>query len=364
MTVAAWIKVTASDLEGKTNVNDGKWHYVAGVFDGSKKYLYVDGKLDTVVNVTGEVRIWNVARTQAEILDNTNNVLSGHETGLVGYYKFDMPSGTWLYDHTGNGNTGRLHNMSNSDWVTSGWPVFYAHAFPPQGTGTASDPYRINTLDNLYWVSQNDSTWDKYFIQTADIEASSTRKWKNGTGFPPIGNSSKNFTGHYNGQGYSIDSLFINQSSNNGQDENIGLFGWTSNALIQQLVLTHENIKAYMNIGGIIGNANQTSLFYCHTDGVITGSKTGGLIGSGNQVTIQNCYSSDTVHAYYHGGGLVGDLQNSTINQSYSSGDIIGYTLNAISAPSELGGLVGYAYSTSKIINCYSNGLILIIVIL
>ena len=240
------------DLKGKTNVNDGNWHYIAGVFDGSEKYLYVDGQLDTAVSVTNviwtsddaveigansvesdrnfdglidEVRIWNVARSGEEILDNMNNPLTGHETGLVGYYKFDMSSGTWLYDHTGNDNTGRLHNMSSSDWVASGWPVYYAHAVPPQGTGTSADPYQINILNNLYWVSQNDSTWDKYFIQTANIDASRTVKWKNGAGFPPIGNSSKNFTGNYNGQGYSIDSLFINQTPNG---ENIGLFGCTN----------------------------------------------------------------------------------------------------------------------------------------
>ena len=138
------------DLEGTTNVNDGNWHYVAGVFDGTKKYLYVDGNLDDSVSVTGsisttddeveigansngnsknfdglidEVRIWNVARTQTELNYNMHIVLSGNETGLVAYYKFDVSSGTYLYDHTGNDHLGKLHNMNNSDWVTSGWPL-------------------------------------------------------------------------------------------------------------------------------------------------------------------------------------------------------------------------------------------------
>ncbi len=371
-----------ADLEGKTNVNDGKWHYIAGVYDGSKKYLYVDGTLDTAVSVTNviwtsddaveigansaasgrnfdglidEVRIWNVARTPSEILDNMNNPLTGHETGLVGYYKFDMPSGTWLYDHTGNGNTGRLHNMNNSDWVAAGWPVFYAHAVLPGGTGTSADPYQINTLDNLYWVSQNDTAWGRYFIQTANINASRTRKWKNGTGFPPIGNSSKNFTGHYDGQGYSIDSLFIDQ---NAHGENIGLFGYTNNAVIQQLALNHENIKAYYNIGGLIGNANQTSVFNCHTSGNVLGSYIGGLIGAGNEVTLLNCYSSDTVRSNYGGGGLVGTLQNSIIKQSYSACVIT----NNNGSSSYVGGLVGISgnltgnVDNNVISNCYNTG--------
>ncbi len=33
-------------LKGRINVNDGQWHHVAGVYDGRKMFLYVDGKLD------------------------------------------------------------------------------------------------------------------------------------------------------------------------------------------------------------------------------------------------------------------------------------------------------------------------------
>ena len=140
--------VNITDLEGSTDVNDGQWHHIAGVFDGSNKYLYVDGNLDAFANVTGtidtdnavvniaensqstdryfdglidEVRIWNIARNQTEIQDNMNDVLSGNESGLVAYYKFDQTSGTELYDYTGNDNLGTLQNMDDSDWVAFGW---------------------------------------------------------------------------------------------------------------------------------------------------------------------------------------------------------------------------------------------------
>ena len=32
--------------DGSANVNDGRWHHVAGVYDGSRIYLYVDGQVD------------------------------------------------------------------------------------------------------------------------------------------------------------------------------------------------------------------------------------------------------------------------------------------------------------------------------
>ena len=34
------------DLDGTIPVDDGQWHHVAGVFDGTTKYLYIDGVLD------------------------------------------------------------------------------------------------------------------------------------------------------------------------------------------------------------------------------------------------------------------------------------------------------------------------------
>ena len=81
----------------------------------------------------------------------------------------------------------------------------------PSGSGTEGDPYQIDTLNNLYWITQNSGEWDAYYIQTANIDASSSSSWDSNAGFTPIGNSSTQFTGSYDGDGYTIDSLFINR---------------------------------------------------------------------------------------------------------------------------------------------------------
>ncbi len=47
--------------------------------------MFFDGMID-------DVRIWNVARSDAEILNNKNNELVGNETGLIAYWQFN---GTW-----------------------------------------------------------------------------------------------------------------------------------------------------------------------------------------------------------------------------------------------------------------------------
>jgi hypothetical protein len=76
-----------------------------------------------------EVRIWNVARTGAQLADAMNSRLTGDETGLVGYWPFDEGSGQTLGDETGNGLDAQLGSTSGADeddptWVAdSGAPI-------------------------------------------------------------------------------------------------------------------------------------------------------------------------------------------------------------------------------------------------
>ena len=77
-----------------------------------------------------EVRIWNVARSHAEILATLWTSLNGDEAGLVAYFQFDEgvaggdnsnPPVDTLPDLTANGNNGVLHNFAltgdTSNWV-------------------------------------------------------------------------------------------------------------------------------------------------------------------------------------------------------------------------------------------------------
>ncbi len=127
----------------------GTWHHVAYVYDGANQILYIDGiavttspTIGTVTNsasfasglVIGarytqntqfsptsfeDVRIWNVARTTAEINANISANLTGTEPGLLAYYRFeDGPSSTTVTDLTGNGNNLTMYNMETSDWVS------------------------------------------------------------------------------------------------------------------------------------------------------------------------------------------------------------------------------------------------------
>ena len=93
----------------------------------------------------------------------------------------------------------------------------------PIGYGTETDPYQVEILDNLLWICTNPDSWDKHFIQIADIDAADTQNWNNGEGFYPIGNIDNNLTGNYNWQEYIINGLYIYRP----EAENQGLFGYT-----------------------------------------------------------------------------------------------------------------------------------------
>ena len=56
-----------------------------------------------------ELRFWNKVLTQSEIRQNMCKKLTGTETGLIGYWRFDDCGCLTLTDASGNGNNGTLH---------------------------------------------------------------------------------------------------------------------------------------------------------------------------------------------------------------------------------------------------------------
>jgi hypothetical protein len=123
---------------------------MAGTYDGSGVTLYQNGQLANRVDSWGdvsdvnfvylgrseasfdglldEVRVWNVARTQAQIRADMNRTLAGNEPGLVGYWRLDEGSGQAILDASPHHNDGRLGNSAGTDtqdpvWVVSDAPV-------------------------------------------------------------------------------------------------------------------------------------------------------------------------------------------------------------------------------------------------
>lgn len=130
-------------VPGVTVETDG-WHHIALVFTSTNVLFYYDGTeyfrgvapsggatgYDFMIGSSAggtqcfqgmidEVRVWDVARSAAEIKDNMHTSLAGIESNLVAYYRCDESSGTDLPDYSGDASTAILMNMDDTDWVES-----------------------------------------------------------------------------------------------------------------------------------------------------------------------------------------------------------------------------------------------------
>ena len=229
-------------------------------------------------------------------------------------------------------------------WLFSLSIIAQTTSVAPLGQGTAESPYLVANLGNLLWIAENQSNWNKYYSQTADIDASETSTWNSGAGWVPIGYEwSYSFSGTYNGNNHTIDGLTINRSGNNY----IGLFGYSVSATILNVGITNAVVSGYQYVGALVGRSYYNSITNCYSTGTVTGLYyIGGLIGERNGA-IEKCYSNVTVNGNQYNGGLIGYCSGGEMKDCYNTG-------NVNSGSYYTGGLVGLNYG--NLYNCYNLG--------
>ena len=236
------------------------------------------------------------------------------------------------------------------------------------GTGTPSDPYMIEDVDDLQATKNNLTA---YYALSNDVDASATSGWNSGQGFEPIGDVSNRFSGGFDGKGYTITGLYIDRPNT----DNVGLFGHvghdTEATVINNVRLVNAMIIGARGTGSLIGrvtgNAN-TLIEQCASIGgnVIGNGATGGLVGSFNSWRItpggtdnpvlRYSYTDVSVYSSVSGGGrdkfggLAGCSQKGTIQNSYSRSSV------TVADGSRIGGLAGCIDYRGEILNSYSTG--------
>ncbi len=176
------------------------------------------------------------------------------------------------------------------------------------GSGTSGDPYRISTSDDWTGLTSTSADWDKYFILTADIDFG-------GASLTPAGNSSTQFTGIFDGDGYVLSNATITEESANY----IGLFGYVgSTGQISDLGVDDIDVTAESYVGGLVGRVYQGTVTDSYATGAVDGDyDLGGLVGSAYSATITNCYATGAVDGDYDSGGLAGYANSCTVTSSY-----------------------------------------------
>jgi len=198
-------------------------------------------------------------------------------------------------------------------------------------TDVPKDAVHIQTADQLANIGGAQSV-GRYFVLDNDIVLKD--EWV------PI----DDFRGVFDGQGYSINNLYVLASSHR---QFAGLFGQIN--AVDGIVI--KNVGVNINVNGLTATVSPVSY-----EGVVDGLAICGT----DVVTVENSYGIvDDVHVCifpYGGaaaGGLVGYAEVVSVENCYVTGDMAAISSSGGCAA---GGLVGYSREIVSVENCYVVG--------
>jgi beta-lactam-binding protein with PASTA domain len=241
---------------------------------------------------------------------------------------------TNVYSDTVAAGTVVSQSPAAGAFLLSSMPVITAVNIGPNagsGSGTEADPYKIGTAADWQALMSTSVNWNKHFILIADLDLQRIS-------VTPIGNSTTNFSGSFNGNGHIIRNATINMAGSNY----VGLFGYIDTAgRVYNLGLDSANVTGDLYVGALAGR-NLGTVITCYTNGTVISKKddAGGLIGY-NAGTVSNCYSETSVTALLY---LDDYLAPPSPNLPWNDRSV------------EAGGLIGY--NTGTISNCYATGVV------
>jgi len=230
-----------------------------------------------------------------------------------------------------------------------------------------------NTQDLLAFMNAPDLGGD--YILTSDIEfndITSVSTWSNDVAptnvWTPVGSATAPFYGTFDGQGHSINGLYVKV------EKYAGFFGCICNATIENIVIGEGYISA---TGAVAGGISAYYFGFCDVIGCVNyatitaTSYLGGILGkytesAGNDVKVELCVNRGniigtlTTSAGYVG-GITGTCIGMSIDKCANFGDVsIGVGVSTKGAiAGGIAGLMGSSQGYSdSITNCYNVGTI------
>lgn len=368
---------SGSDRVAHTN-DEGKWSQVGLQGSVTVTPTHDDYTFDppsrNVTKTTSDVRFTGTAKTTPhEPLAVTIQVDEGVTEGVAPGQKVTLTAHVTGSDPTDlvfdwsadQGNVEKGQPQSTATWtapaavgtwtvtvyaITSGnetardrvqIPVVHTMPCDSGDVTNGNNPCRISTLEQLQAMRHH---VNGHFMLTADIDASDSVFLNDGHGFDPIGitttilREDQPFSGTFNGNGHTIEHLYIRSQNTTTC---AGLFGVTGEtAQIKNITLDDVDVAGSC-VGGLVGENEGTiqnaSVFSVHVEGTSSTGVAGGMVGR-NLGTMKQVQASGVVESNVATGGLVG------INRA--SGEIENGTFrfevgNRVVGGNSTGGLVG-----------------------
>ncbi len=327
-----------------TNVVGG----LVGYNTGSTTDCYATGKVNGTNDVGGLVGLISGGSATQCYWDNETSGITISALGegkTTNQMKIQSTFIDWNFVNIWNISASMNDGYPYLDNVYRGTPALFAG-----GTGTSSDPYQISNAAQLQNMDLNLSA---HFVLINDIDAGETTGWNSRAGFVPVGNSSIQFTGNFDGNGYIISDLYINTST-----DYVGLFGYIDQATITNASLEDVNITGRDQVGGLAGRISDSLVNLSYSTGNVEGDRyVGGLVGKING-TVEQSYSTGNITGNLHIGGLAGfiDSGSGSVNQSYSTGSVTGNQYVGGLVGMMDGGIVNQSYSTGHVEGTQTTG--------
>ena len=281
------------------------------------------------------------------------------------------------------------------------------------GQGTPDDPYLIESAENLAWLAHSvnerqdlEVTYDYHglpYYHFYDLQAYQDTCFRlvidvdlggnSGLLWMPIGNRQyvdQNdyngpigtphytlgvgavyyyyacFSGRFDGNGHAIDHLTCYVNTNWSYTSiHHGLFGKTSDASLTNLSIQNINlaISDGSSSGGVVGDADNTSISDCFVSGSIRGGIVGGVVGNAKACRIEHCTSQVDLVGGNSQGGIVGQLVCDTLQNSDKGVFHCGF-LGSVHNGYNVGGIVGFCKGVvgglgmARVENCFCRSLI------
>jgi len=232
------------------------------------------------------------------------------------------------------------------------------------GAGTATSPYLITTPAQLALLAElvnagNTNYSTAHYRLEADLDLTAYgSNFNDGRGWHPIGITNTNFfRGVFDGNGYTITNLYINDPSGN----NIGLFGFvdgrTGGGIIKNLSVSGE-VTGVNFVGGVVGVSNGGIVSNVSSWVDVSGAASiGGVVGRNLHTTqrsavVENSYAVGNVSGTGSIGGIVG--WNDAIVRDNAA---LNVSVAMTGTSNNLGRVVGFTNSTNLVNNIAFSGM-------
>ena len=253
-------------------------------------------------------------------------------------YEVSVWDGQSIDEPTVSSNDANIYIIENPNQLA--WLAAAVNGTLPESRAIAADDFN-----------------DKTFVLTKDVELG-------GHEWTPIGTSANPFKGTFDGQGHTISNLYINMPDRN----NVGLFGYTSDGEVKNVVINNAKV-AGRNCTGVVTGTPYTSKY---TNITVKGHVE--VVGCGYVGTIGG-YA-----AYADWTNITVDVDDTSFVDAHANqdgvkmirayvGGICGFrgegdhtfsniksNINVKGATVDIGGLVGIAHYGNKFVDCVCTG--------